>query len=120
MTTHAPERPSTMHRMRLPERSPTVQLRLRSLAGATTKARTAPAAIRTAANATTVTAPVGASSRKEPNIPTALATAPATQPTANATPIRDENKPPTKAGTMRQQNTSRHPAVLTEEVTNRP
>jgi len=67
-----------------------------------------------------VTAPVGASSRKEPNIPAALAAAPAIQPITSATPIWEENKLPTSAGTMRKQKTSKTPAVATEEVTTTP
>ena len=84
------------------------------------KARMAPAITSAAANAITVTAPVGASSRKEPNIPAALAAAPAIQPIASATPMCGENRLPMRAGTMRKQNTSNTPAVATEEVTTNP
>ena len=83
-------------------------------------ARIAPATTRTAANVTTVTAPVGASSRKDPNIPAALAAAPAIQPITSATPMCEENRLPTSAGTKRNQNTSKTPAVATEEVTTTP
>jgi hypothetical protein len=76
--------------------------------------------ISTAAKARTVTAPVGASRTKEPKIPHALATAPAVQPITSATPIWDENKNPTSAGTIRKQNTSKTPATLTDDVTTRP
>ena len=84
------------------------------------KARTPPATTSTAAKATTVTAPVGASSRKDPKIPPALATAPATQPISSAAPMCDENSVPTSAGTIRKQNTSNTPATLTEDVTTTP
>jgi len=77
-------------------------------------ARIPPASTRTAANVTTVTAPVGASSRKEPNIPAALAAAPAIQPITSATPMWEENKLPTSAGTMRKQKTSKTPAVAND------
>ena len=83
-------------------------------------ARIPPASTRTAANVTTVTAPVGASSRKEPNIPAALAATPAIQPITSATPMWEENQLPTSAGTMRKQKTSKTPAVATEEVTTTP
>src|SRR5262249_35811735 len=81
------------------------RLRARSGAGAVMNARIAPASTRTAANVTTVTAPVGASSRKDPNIPAALAAVPAIQPITSATPMCEENKPPTSAGTMTKQHT---------------
>ena len=100
--------------------NPVLRLRLRSVTGAVIKARIAPAITSAAANATTVTAPVGASSRKDPNIPAALAAAPATQPIASATPMCEENRLPMRAGTMRKQNTSKTPAVATEDVTTTP
>src|SRR5260370_30258686 len=115
MTTQAPDRASRRQRMSPPTCSPNLRLRLRSGAGAVMNARIAPASTRTAANATTVTAPVGASSRKEPNIPAALAAAPAIQPITSATPLWEENKPPTSAGTMRKQKTSKTPAVAPGE-----
>src|SRR5262249_39636759 len=96
------------------------RLRLRSGGGAVMKARIAPATRRTAANVTTVTAPVGGSRGKAPNIPAALAAAPAIQPMTSATPMWEENKLPTSAGTMRKQKTSKTPAVATEEVTTTP
>src|SRR5262249_33450872 len=120
MTTQAPERPSTRHKTSPPTCNPRCRLRLRSAAGAVMKARIDPATTRTAANVTTVTAPVGASSRKDPNIPAALATAPAIQPITSAPPRGEENKLQTSAGTMRKQKTSKTPAVATEEVTTTP
>ena len=66
-----------------PTCSPNLRLRLRSGAGPVMRVRIAPAITSPAANATTMTAPVGASSRKEPNIPAALAALPATQPAAD-------------------------------------
>src|SRR5262252_7547399 len=119
-TIQAPERASSKLATRPPARAAARRLRLRSLAGAAMKARTAPASTSAVANATTVTAPVGASSRKDPNIPAALAAAPAAQPITSATPMCEENKPPTSAGTMRKQKTSKTPAVATEEVTTTP
>jgi len=38
-------------------------------------------------------------------------------PITSATPVCEENRLPTSAGTMRKQNTSKTPAVATEEVT---
>src|SRR5262249_59643082 len=94
--------------------------RRRAPPGGGRRARPAPASTSAVANATTVTAPVGASSRKDPKIPTALASAPAAQPIASAGPMCGENRPPISAGTMRKQNTSKTPAVPTDEVTTTP
>src|SRR5262249_24262763 len=120
MTTQAPERPSTRHKTSPPACNPRCRLRLRPAAGAVMKARIDPATTRTAESVATAPAPGGASSRKAPNIPAALATAPAIQPITSATPLWEQNKLPTSAGTMRKQKTSKTPAVATEEVTTTP
>jgi hypothetical protein len=45
---------------------------------------------------------------------------PAAQPIKRAGPIRLENRPPIKAGTIKKQNTRRTPATPTEDVTTTP
>ena len=64
----------------------------------------------------TTTGPVGRSYRKETSRPDAEATAPATQDTMASMPYRRVNWNAMAAGTTRNENTSRTPAIGTEKV----